>query len=180
MSRYVAFLRGINVSGQKKVPMAELRSILSSIGLGDVKTYIQSGNVIFSSERTSTSKLEERIEKVIKKSFCFDVLVLVKSVEELQKILQNNPFDYEDNVAANKIYFVLLFQNPGLEKINAFKTEVFPSEKWEFNKNCIYLCCENGYGKAKLNNNMVERKLKVDATTRNYRTMRKLIDMGIN
>ncbi len=179
MSRYVAFLRGINVSGQKKVPMSELRSILSNIGLEEVKTYIQSGNVIFSSESTSTSKLEERIEKAIKKGFCFDVLVLVKSVEELQKILKNNPFDDEDNSAVNKIYFVLLFQNPGLEKINAFKNEVFPSEKWELNNNCIYLCCENGYGKAKLNNNMIERKLKVDATTRNYRTMHKLIEMGI-
>ncbi|MDC6388280.1 DUF1697 domain-containing protein [Maribacter sp. PR1] len=180
MSRYIAFLRGINVSGQKKVPMVELRSIMSNIGLEEVKTYIQSGNVIFTSKRTLISKLEEQIEKAIKKNFGFDVPVLVKSVEDLQKILKNNPFDDGDNLAVNKIYFVLLFQNPGLEKINAFKNEVFPSEKWEFNNNCIYLCCENGYGKAKLNNNMIERKLKVDATTRNYRTMHKLIEMGIN
>lgn len=178
MTRYIAFLRGINVGGQKKVPMAELREVLSETGLKSIQTYIQSGNIVLESENHSKKDLQESIEKVIDDHFGFHVPVLVKSVIDIKHILENNPFNNKEDLESNRIYFVLLFQKPSDEKIILFKEEHYPKEKWQIVGDCLYLCCENGYGKAKLNNNVVERKLKVDATTRNHKTMEKLLELG--
>tara|TARA_R110002051_G_scaffold143507_6_gene216521 strand:+ start:44089 stop:44631 length:543 start_codon:yes stop_codon:yes gene_type:complete len=178
MKTYIAFLRGINVSGKKKIPMAELRELCESVKLKDVKTYIQSGNIIFKSNRTNTTELEKLIEKAILNNFGFEVLVLIKTVEQLNKIISINPFNLEADILDNKIYFVLLNSEPQIEFLESFKNEEFKNEEFFYNENCIYLKCNVGYGKAKLNNNLIERKLKLLATTRNYRTMNTLIDLS--
>lgn len=179
MGKKIAFLRGINVSGQRKVPMAELRSLLSNNGFKGVKTYIQSGNVIFESDDdTSGEESKAFLEETIKNHFGFDVPVLVKSVSDLQKIIENNPFLNKEDLESNRIYFVMLFGLPENGPLASFKKENYPNESWELVDDCLYLSCKNGYGNAKLNNNLVERKLKVGATTRNYRTLMKLLEMG--
>ena len=180
MGKHIAFLRGINVSGQKKVPMAELRTVLSNGGLTDVKTYIQSGNIVFEGGNLSKKAMEVSIDTLIEKHFGFEVPVLIKSTTDLYQMLKNNPYKDIEELQSNKVYFVLLFQSPDQEKVSVFKEEQYPNEVWEIVGNCLYLKCIEGYGKAKLNNNLVERKLGVRATTRNYRTMKKLLEMGNN
>ncbi|MFS4468616.1 DUF1697 domain-containing protein [Maribacter sp. 2210JD10-5] len=178
METYIALLRGINVSGQKKVPMAELRKILEDEEMANIKTYIQSGNVIFKSESNYIIALEKSIMQKIEKYFGFKVPVLVKKVSDIKMILAANPFDNTEDLEHNRIYFVLLQTVPEILKVKEFETEKFVNEAFKITDHCVYLSCKNGYGKAKLNNNLIERKLKVKATTRNYRTMKKLLELS--
>ncbi len=178
MKTYIALLRGINVSGHKKVPMADLRSMLRKMGFQDISTYIQSGNVVFSSDESNSHTLEKQIKQRIQGTFGFEVPVLVKSIAEFKKIIQQNPFTEAESLEKNQVYFVLLRDRPLQERVAVFQKEEFKNEKFEVTEGCVYLLCQNGYGRAKLNNNLVEQKLKVEATTRNYRTMAKLLEMA--
>lgn len=176
MPTYIALLRGVNVSGQKKIPMAELRNMLGKMAFKDVSTYIQSGNVVFTSDEKDTITLEAKIKKYIKDTFKFDVPVLVKSKTDFDKIIQQNPYTELEALEHKQVYFVLLQNAPNTENVEAFQKEVYENEKFVIGENCVYLLCNKGYGNAKLNNNLVERKLKVEATTRNYQTMVKLLE----
>ena len=178
MKTYIAFLRGINVSGKNKIPMAELRELCNGLKLQDVETYIQSGNVVFKSELQNTLELEALISKAILKSFGFEVPVIVKTASQLCDLLNENPFESEDEIIKKQVYFVLLNDVPKIEELTTFKAESYENEEFSISENCIYLKCKTGYGKAKLNNNLIERKLKVSATTRNYRTMHKLLELS--
>ena len=111
MQVYIAFLRGVNVGGHKKVPMAKLREILKEAGLHEVKTYIQSGNIVFKSEVNSVSELEQIIQKSIADNFGFIVPALVKLINEVESIIHDNPFTALEYLESNKVYFILLF-NP--------------------------------------------------------------------
>nr|WP_297787201.1 DUF1697 domain-containing protein [uncultured Allomuricauda sp.] len=173
---YIALLRGINVSGQKKIKMAELRGILEDAGLKNVKTYIQSGNIVFNIEQTYRNKIEELIATTIHRHYGFDVPTLVVNGEDVEQILKANPFSKE--AEENKLYYVLLKSPPKEEMVEQFNQLQFDNEDFHITDTCVYLFCKNGYGKAKLNNNFVERKLKVEATTRNQKTMLKLLEMA--
>lgn len=91
MKRYTALLRGINISGKNKVPMAELKQGFEKLNYTEVKTYLNSGNVIFSSDEADTIKLTSQIEKMIKNQFSLDIPVFVISKEELEDILHHAP-----------------------------------------------------------------------------------------
>ena len=108
MITYIAFLRGINVGGHKKIKMADLRILLEGLGHKEVMTYIQSGNVIFNSLEEDRDKLENQISEAIKGHYGFEVPVLVQTRTEINKILDNNPYNDPEDLASNKIYFVLL------------------------------------------------------------------------
>ncbi|SDL71044.1 DUF1697 domain-containing protein [Kriegella aquimaris] len=178
MKSYITLLRGINVGGRKKIKMDDLRQLLTQIGFEDVVTYIQSGNVVLKSNEKTLGVLEKMIATAIRNTYDFDVPILVKSKEEIQEILENNPFDNAEDLEANRIYFVLLGEVPRSDLVEALMQETFANEKFSITDNCVYLCCDKGYGKAKCDNNFFERKLKVAATTRNYRTMTKLLEMS--
>tara|TARA_R110000744_G_scaffold5802_1_gene20515 strand:+ start:535 stop:1083 length:549 start_codon:yes stop_codon:yes gene_type:complete len=175
---YVAFLRGINVSGKRKVPMAELRAMCKKLSLQDVKTYIQSGNIVFKSSIAQTNDVAILLHNEIQKHFNFDVPVIVKTIEDLSQIIEKNPFNSQEDISANKIYFVLLNSLPANELLEKLSEETFENEAYAVVDDCVYLKCSLGYGKAKLNNNLIERKLKVLATTRNYRTMNKMLEIN--
>lgn len=175
MKTYIALLRGINVSGQKKIKMAELREILEKEGLKSVQTYIQSGNIAFDSESDSKENLENVIYNIILKHFGFEVPTLVLGKEAIEEILKTNRFEDDGE---NRLYFVLLKNPPEDELIKTFNELQFENEDFHITDKCVYLFCKKGYGNAKLNNNLIERKLKVEATTRNLKTMKKLLEMA--
>ena len=129
--------------------------MMTSIGFKDIQTYIQSGNIIFKSELNSTKEIEGLIHNAIKNTFGFDVPVLLKSVSEIRDIIAKNPYNNENDIAHNRVYFVLLQDTPNAELVEAFEEMDFPNEKFMVSNSCVYLCCENGYGKAKLNNNLI-------------------------
>ena len=175
MKIYIALLRGINVAGQKKIPMAALRDILAKTGLKNVKTYIQSGNVIFESAETDSRQLEDKIHNAIKTHFGFQVPILIKTNTELQQIFDACPFPEEKKINS---YFTPLFTAPEKSQMEDLSKITHPNEAFIVTSNCIYFYCSTGYGRAKYNNNFFERKLKTTATARNYKTMLKLLAMS--
>jgi len=176
MKTYIAFLRGINVGGKKKVLMAELRDLLTDFGLKNVKTYIQSGNIIFNSEDKETIKLEEEISNIIQLHFGFDVPVLVKTYQELEQIFYACPFSEEKK---QKSYFSLLYSVPNEAIQDDISKMDYQNDLVEITQKCVYLYPALGYGKSKYNNNFFERKLKVTATARNYKTLVKLLELAV-
>ena len=175
MQTYIALLRGINVSGKKKIPMAELRELLSKAGLENVQKYIQSGNVIFKSSEESKEKLETKIHNEIKAHFGFEVPVLVKTPKDLQQIFDDCPFSEAEK---QNSYFMLLYDIPNKDLVAEISKISYPNETFVITDNSIYFHCSTGYGKAKCSNNFFERKLKITATARNYKTMTNLLSLS--
>ena len=175
MNTYIALLKGINVGGHKKVPMAELREILSKSGFKNVQTYIQSGNVILESSENNKRDIEETIKKAIFDHFGFEVSVLVKTRQDLKQIFDDSPFPKEKKKAS---YFMMLHDTPEDDLVKIASKKVYEGEAYEIIKDCIYFFCAKGYGQAKFNVNFFERKLKTFATSRNYNTMVKLLSLS--
>lgn len=175
MKTYIALIRGINVGGHKKVPMVILRDALSKAGFKDVKTYIQSGNVVFKSSENNNNILEELIHKTIQLHFAFNVPILVKTKEELQLIFDSCVFSEEKK---KKSYFILLDNVPDAALVKEAHAITFDNEEFSIINNCLYFYSSVGYGRTKFNMNSFEKKLKVNATSRNYNTIKKLLDLA--
>ncbi len=176
MESKVAILRGINVGGKRKILMADLRTFCEKLGFKDVKTYIQSGNVVFKSEKDSVY-LEDSLEKTIKKEYGFDVPVIVRSWDELKNSVNNNPF-YKDNIDISHLYLTFLKTNANDDKVKLVKETKCEPDKFVISNKDIYIYCEGKYHKSKLTNNFYENKLKVGATTRNWKTVLKLLELA--
>ncbi len=174
MKTYIALLRGINVSGKKKVLMAELRILLEGANFENVKTYIQSGNVVFQSSIKERETIEYLIFEAIKKHFGFEVPILIIDSFILQEILKSCPFAEEKK---EKSYFTLLKTVPEVQLSKALSLINIENEEVIVTNQCVYFYSSKGYSHSKCNNNFIEKRLKVNATTRNYKTMMKLIEM---
>jgi uncharacterized protein (DUF1697 family) len=169
MKTYLSMLRGINVSGQKKIPMAELKSIYEDLEFKNVTTYIQSGNVIFQTE--NELELSKRIERKIEENFKFHVPVIIRTNTEMEMILTENPFLKEKNINVERLHVTFLNESPAVGNLEKLKAISCENDTFVILGKDIYLYCPNGYGRTKLNNNFFENKLKVTATTRNWRTV---------
>ena len=178
MRTYIAILRGINVSGQKLIKMAELKKMFESLNFEGVKTYIQSGNIAFRTKLGSTAGLQKHIHEAIQKTFDFDIPVTVLDEKELKKTQQNNPFLKERNEDESKLHVTFLSEEPDKDLAENLKeTTRFLPDEWILSGRSVYIFCPGGYGKTKLNNNFFEKKLKVTATTRNWKTVNELVEM---
>ena len=177
MKTYILLLRGINVSGHKKIKMADLKHMLERIGMQSVQTYIQSGNIVLKVTDENVQILEKKVSEVITRNYGFEVPVLVLELSNFNEIVHQSPFSEYNDLEKKNAYFVLLKNKPETQLIQALEEEKYPNESFKITQKCIYLTCKNGYGNAKCNTNFFERKLKVQATTRNYKTMSKLVAM---
>ncbi|MFK5982653.1 MAG: DUF1697 domain-containing protein [Flavobacteriaceae bacterium] len=174
MKTYIALLRGINVSGHKKILMTDLRTLLEKSGLQNVKTYIQSGNVIFtSSEKKET--VATIIFEAIQKKYGWEVPVLVLTSTEIKSVIDNCPFSEGKK---EKSYFILLKSNATTETVLETSKLSSPKEEFVITNSCVYIYYDLGAGKSKLGTNFFKKKLKVKATARNFRTMAKLLEMS--
>jgi len=173
MKRFIALLRGINVSGQKKIKMSELKSLFEDIGFQDVETYIQSGNVIFSSKENIKLKLESKIAKAIKKQWGFYVQIFVLDTGDIDYVLKANPFIKKEK-GIERMYVTFLSDKPSKENIQKLTSTDYSPEEYQIDNNLVYLFLPNGAGKSKLSNNFFENKLKLVGTTRNWKTIRTL------
>jgi len=176
MKKFIALLRGINVSGQKKIKMTVLKSLFELAGFQDVTTYIQSGNVIFSSNEESGERLAKKISTEIKRKFGFEVQVIILTPKEIEYTLKNNPF-IKRKKESERLYVTFLSGIPPKENIQKLNSLNYSPEEYKIDGKLIYLFLPNGAGKAKLNNNLFENKLKVDGTTRNWKTVKTLSEL---
>ena len=175
MSQYIVLLKGINVGGHKKVPMAELRQLLTDAGFEEIQTYIQSGNVILQSKEKAVHKIENLVSKTILNHFGFEVSVLVKTREELYRIFINSPFS-EDKKKMS--YYMMLHDKPEQELVKEASEKTYEGEEYQILDDCIYYFHDKCLGKAKFNVNFFERKFNTFATARNYNTMAKLLSLS--
>ncbi len=180
MQTYIALLRGINVSAQKMMKMTELLALCQGLGFANVKTYIQSGNVVFQTENLDIPEIERLIADKITEEFKFTVPVLVKNTTEWLGILQNNPFVNERREDPTKLHVTLLAGEPDPTRLATIAPALYAPDEFRVVENVIYLFCPNGYGRTKLHNNFFESKLKLNATTRNWKTMQELMHLATN
>ena len=176
METYISLLRGINV-GSKQIKMAELKTMYEELGFKNVQTYIQSGNVLFQTKKTTPEKLSEKVEKKIKALFGFDVKVLHLTIEDIERIIQENPFKKEAE-NEERVYVAFLISQPeSEERLQKLLALDHSPDKFIVTKNAIYIYCQH-YGTTKISNNFFEAKLKLAATTRNWKTTVKLRDLA--
>jgi uncharacterized protein (DUF1697 family) len=178
MPTYISLLRGINVSGQKSIRMAEMTHLYETLGLKMVQTYLQSGNIVFESDEFDGSILVDRIEAKIEKTFGFHVAVFIRTLGEFRHIFNHNPFLRDRNEDPAKLYVSFLYSLPKKELVNRLTAQISEEDKFIPGEKEIYLFCLHGYGKTKLSNNYFEKKLSVSATTRNWNTVTALIKMA--
>lgn len=180
MPIYIAMLRGINVSGQKIIKMERLRASFEALGFSEIKTYVQSGNVVFKTEKASTAGLAEKIAKKILNDFGFSVSVLIRTPAEPGEVLKQNPFPKQPAGNENKSYVTFLSE-PVPRGAEAFlKPLAAKTERFFVSGREIYLHCPDGYGNTKFSNSAIEKKLSLEATTRNWRTVNSLFEMAQN
>lgn len=175
MNTYITLLRGINVGGHKKVPMAELRELLLKSGFENVRTYIQSGNIILQSSISHTKEIEIRIQKLICAHFGFEVPVIAKTRQELEALFNACPFSKEKKETS---YFIMLSTIPKQDLVEEVSEKTFQNEEFVIINDCLYFHSSIGYGNSKFNMNFFEKKLNLTATSRNYKTLMKLLEMS--
>lgn len=176
--KYLSLLRGINVGGQKSVNMHELRSLYVQLGLDNVVTYIQSGNVVFDSSSKNKTEISKKIENAIYGKFKFHVPVEIRSKAELAAIIKNCPYAFADTEDyGTRILVSFLSDKPSKANVNNLLEYVIAPEQLVVHKTEAYLFCPNGYGKSKLSNRFLEQKLNVGATTRNWKSVNTLFEL---
>lgn len=180
MQTYISILRGINVSGKNIIKMESLKKMYVKLGFDNVSSYVQSGNIIFNRKPTDLSTLAKNISTCIQKEFRLEVPVLVFTSEQWKNIVKDNPFIKGKSKELSSIYVTFLASKP--EKINQqeIQNKKQPEEEIFFSESAIYLYCPNGYGNTKLSNAFLENKLGVIATTRNWNTTLKLLEIAEN
>ncbi len=179
MTKYISILRGINVSGKRKILMGDLKALYEKMGFENIQTYIQSGNVVFeNAKKINNKKLEVTIKKAIQDQYNFDVPVLVRSHKEIENTIQSNPFLKEKDIDLKTLHVTFLAESPKAENLDKLDEVDYPPDRFLLDGLNMYIHCPNGYGRTKLTNTFFEKKLKVSATTRNWKTVNKLLEMG--
>jgi|SRR6516164_221190 uncharacterized protein (DUF1697 family) len=173
----VALLRGINVGGHHKVPMADLRSVLSKLRLRKVQTHLQSGNALFEADDTDLPGLTETIAATLQRKFGFRIDVLLRSGDELESVIAKNPFARSKGIEPGKL--AVFFLPKGLEKStrNEISQLKFEREDIRFGDRELYIYFPDGQGRSKLPA-ALDRVLKKTATARNWNTVTKLLELA--
>ena len=173
--RYIVLLRGVNVGGKNKLPMAAFRTQLEAKGFESVTSYIQSGNIGLNSE-LEAKQVKYLIEQLLEEEYQYKVPVLVLPQSALLSLAEAHPYS---KLAGDikYLHFTLLHASPSEAHRKYFVDLEIAGEEFLCGDSCVFLHLPNGYGRAKLTNGFIERRLKVIATTRNYKTMQKLVDL---
>lgn len=173
--KYVAFLRGINVGGKTSIKMERLRAVFSGLGYENVKTYIQSGNVIFETAENDRAKIVNAIETAIETEF-FKTSVMVRSNAEIRDAFENNPFAgeaFEDKL----FHLIFLSEELSDEKAALLLANNCDAEKFAVRRREVYCFLREGFSASLLGKKYIDNKLKIPATARNWRTIKKILEL---
>ena len=172
MPTHVALLRGVNVSGQNTMKMDTLKNALETEGFDDVQTYIQTGNVLFNSDETQQEVLAYKIKRVVFSTFGHDIGVMMRYKSDLEVIVKNKPFDIEVNV-----YVALFDKEPQQDDFQKLLKVLSGGDVAVLSGRTLYVKYGVNAGKSKLSNKLIETKLKVNSTMRNWNTVVKLLEL---
>ena len=159
--------------------MDERRGLYTGQGFSDVRTYLQSGNVVFESEDYNETRLTERIEAIIRQSLGLEVPVFVRSFVEWTRLLQSNPFLNDRQEDPEHLYVTFLRHPPSELEMKNLKPPAGGADEFHLVGREIHLVCPNGYGRTKLSNTWFEHTLRQTATTRNWKTVTALFQMAL-
>jgi uncharacterized protein (DUF1697 family) len=173
--RAVALLRGVNVGGKARVPMAALRELVEGVGLADVQTYVQSGNIVFSSPRRNAESLAPALEKEIAAAFGVQTKILIRSARELTAL--KHPFLADEEEHA-RLHVLFLRDRPRKAELRKLDPERSPPDRFEVKAREIFLHYPNGAGRSKLSADYFERTLRAVGTARNWKTILKLKEIA--
>ncbi|MEO1437816.1 MAG: DUF1697 domain-containing protein [Bacteroidota bacterium] len=178
MSKKIAILRGINVGGKRKILMADLRKLFEALSFTEVSTYIQSGNVFFNTSLSAdNSAIADQIAAAIKAKYDFDVPVVVRTAAEIEAAIDRNPYLTEE-VDIKQLYLTFLKETPSDENRKNTERYEYPPDEFTIIDQEVFLFIPGPSHKSKLSNNFFENKLKVQATTRNWKTVLKLLELS--
>lgn len=177
MNQRIAILRGINVGGKRKILMEDLISMFEKMSFSNVRTYIQSGNVIFNlNTKVNNSELAKDIEEAIKEKFGFEVPVVIRTPKEIETAINQNPFYKKTD--PDHLHLTFLNEEPTPELQEKLESYDFEPDRFKIIGKEVFIYCEGKYHQSKLTNNFLEKKLKVSATTRNLKTVLKLWELS--
>ena len=176
MPTYISLLRAVNLAGHNRIKMSALQAALEGLGFEQVKTYLQSGNVVFHLVKPSAN-LCETIEEKIRSQFGLSISVISRTDEELGNAIQKNPFLKESGVDSSKLHVTFLASVPTAAEEKLDRLRAGP-DRYRYRGREVYLYCPQGYGRTKLSNLAIEKALAVRGTTRNWRTVNQLYQMA--
>jgi uncharacterized protein (DUF1697 family) len=177
MSVFATFLRGVNMAGHCKIKMTDLSKLYRQLGYTDAVTYIQSGNIVLSSQESS-EMIATKIEKGIMEEFGYTVPVMIRSIGEIDKIYRLNPFISEKDFDPAKSSVIFLNSEPDQIQISRVAGVDYPPDRFCIIGKEIFIYCPNGFGRTKLYTNFFEARMKVTGTARNWKTISAIIEIA--
>jgi uncharacterized protein (DUF1697 family) len=175
MTRYAALVRGINLGSHNRIKMPDLRVLAEGLGLSDTATYLQSGNLAFTTDRDDVAVMEREITGAILEQMGLTVPAIIRSHEELASIVAANPFI--GDAAPERLHVTFLDSVPDPALVRAIDAETYAPDEFRVVDREIYQHCPKGYGTSKLNPALWERKLRVTTSARNWKTTQALVEL---
>jgi uncharacterized protein (DUF1697 family) len=179
MNTFISMLRGINVGGQKRLRMETLRGLYEELGFINVRTYVQSGNVVFDSSAIKRSELVGKIEAHLQNNLDYHVDIFIRQADDMQRILSCNPFLMDRIEDPSKCLVTFYYQAPSETVLSKLIAPAGITDEFALSDMEAYIFCPIGYGKTKLSNSFFERKLGIPVTTRNWNTVNALYKMAV-
>jgi uncharacterized protein (DUF1697 family) len=174
MPAYALFLRGVNVGGNKKVPMAALKALIEREGFGDVATLLQSGNAVFAGARSNTAALEDLFARKIAAATGTECACFVRTAGEWDKIVSGNPYAPEATSDPSHLLVILLESSPAAAEVTALRAAIAGREKVEAVGRQLYAVYPDGIGNSRLTLPLIEKHLRTRGTGRNWNTVLKV------
>lgn len=173
--KYVAFLRGINVGGKNKVKMETLREVCAALGFENVKTYINSGNVIFETKKTENLKLAEKLGNAIEKEFGFKIKTIIRSISEIEEIVEKNPFagQFEND---KDLHVFFLDEEMPKDKAELLLSHNNENEQYAVRNREVFCLLKVSVLDSLMGKDYIAKKLKLPSTARNWRTVNKILE----
>jgi uncharacterized protein (DUF1697 family) len=173
MREYISLLRGINVGG-KTLKMDGLMEVYESLGLRDVRSYIQSGNVLFNTQNDDAGSVKKALQNRIRSRFGLEVTVVMRNRRELQSIIERNPFIGSGGREINRMHVTFLEESGKRQLPESLRSDMDTNDEFRMIGTEIYLYCPGGYGITVFSNSFFEKMLGVRATTRSWNTATEL------
>ena len=177
MAQYIALLRSVNVAGHGRLSMAEVKQSFLALGYDNVSTYIQTGNIFFGSPRKSASALVSEIEHQLERDFGSSPSVILRTQSELRRVAASSPFPAQGADPARH-HVTFLAEKPGAERLKAFTPPASGRDELVIIGREVYVHTPDGYANSKLSGAMLERRLGVVSTTRNWNTVTTLCELA--
>jgi uncharacterized protein (DUF1697 family) len=167
------------MTGHNSMKMNDLKELCEKIGLNNAETYIQSGNIIFRSvDKLIESEVALKIERAILDQFGYNIPVMIRTIEEIKKIISNNPFIHRPDFDPSKMVAVFLHTNPSKDQVQKVRDVNYPPDEFTIIDREIFIYCPNGFGRSKLYTNFFEKKMGVIGTARNWKTITTIRDLA--